>query len=207
MSKPMTAPTGTPPITAGDVCEKCGKAHDPSKCQAHSKLQQGGQCQLAPMTGQRVCGSHGGRARQSKAAAATRTAEQKIRQQLGKLTVTPVENPLLELQTLAGEARAWKELCAEHVANLERMRYGTEGGEAIRGEVVLFERAMDRCLSILATIAKLNIDERLAEITIQQKQTVIRAIDAALSAAGVDGDAAAGARKVAARHLRLAASA
>jgi hypothetical protein len=59
------------------------------------------------MQGQEVCGSHGGRSGASKAAAATKLAEQELRKILGTLTVTPVENPLAELQLLAGEARAW----------------------------------------------------------------------------------------------------
>lgn len=200
----MSDSTGPGPLT-GTPCEKCGKAHDPTKCQAHSKLQRGAQCQLPPMTGQRVCGSHGGRARQNKAAAQVRTTEVQIRQALGKLTIVPVENPLAELQHLAGEAKAWKELLADHVAKLTAMRYGTEGGEAIRGEVQLFERAMDRCLQVLATIAKLNIDERLVRIAEAQKTMVVQAVDAAIAAAGITGPPAIEARKTVARHLRSVA--
>lgn len=198
MNAPMTSPPAPEPVT----CTKCNTIHDPTKCKAHSKLQQGSQCQLRPMTGQDVCGSHGGRAKQNKAAAAKRTTEVELRETLGRLTIVPVENPLQELKNLAGEAAAWKELCAEHVSRLERMRYGTEGGEAIRGEIQLFERAMDRCLAVLATIAKLNIDERLVRIAEAQKTMVIQAIEAALFAAGLAGPQVVEAKKVAARHLR-----
>ena len=185
-----------------DVCERCGAVHDPAKCKAHAKRQGGAQCQLPPMDGQEVCGVHGGRNPKARAAGAARVAETKMREALGRLNVVPVENPLAELQSLAGEAKAWKELCAEHVANLKAMRYGTDGGEAIRGEIVVFERAMDRCIVVLTAIAKLNIDERLVRIAEGQKTMVIQAVDAGIAAAGITGPAAIEARKVVARHLR-----
>lgn len=196
----------TPKPAPDSVCQKCSNVHSPNKCKAHSKLQGGNQCQLPPMAGQSVCGSHGGRTQRSKAAAAKRVTEANLRSTLGALTVVPVENPLAELQRLAGEARAWKELCASHVANLERMRYGMEGGEAIRGEIILFERAIDRCLAILGTIAKLNIDERLVRIAEAQRDMVIEALDAGIKKAGVSGPLALSARAEAARHLRVVAS-
>lgn len=187
------------------VCEKCGAVHDPVKCQAHSKMQAGGQCQRMPMEGQRVCATHGGKAPQNLAAAETRKTEEKIRKVLGELVSTPVANPLAELQALAGEAKAWKELCAEHVANLEKMRYGTEGGEAIRGEIILFERAIDRCAKILTDIAKLNIDERLAKVSEMQLDLVARALTSWMAEAGMNAEQQVEARRGVARHLRLIA--
>lgn len=197
--------TEIPGPKMGPLCPKCGAVHDLTKCKAHSKLQRGAQCQRDPMAGQDVCASHGGRAKQNKAAAAVRAAEGQVRETLGYLTIVPIDNPLASLQRLAGEAEAWKEACSEHVSRLRAMRYGTEGGEAIRGEIVLFERAMDRCLMVLATIAKLNIDERLVRIAEAQKMMVIQAIEASLASAGVVGPQAIEAKKVAARHLRSVA--
>lgn len=205
MADPIMGDHRADPIMTGGACPKCHNLHNPTKCKAHSKRQTGGQCQRSPMAGLDVCSTHGGRTARSKGVAAQHTTEVQIREALGKLTVVPVENPLAELQHLAGEARAWKEACAEHVSRLRAMRYGTEGGEAIRGEILLFERAMDRCLVVLATIAKLNIDERLVRIAEAQKTMVIQAIEAGLSAAGVQGPAAIEAKKVVARHLRVVA--
>lgn len=189
----------------GDVCERCGKIHDPTKCKAHAKRQGGAQCQLPPMDGQEVCGVHGGRNPKARAAGAARVAETKMREALGRLNIVPVENPLLELQSLAGEATAWKQMCAEHVSNLRSMRYGTDGGEAIRGEIVLFERAMDRCIVVLTAIAKLNIDERLVRIAESQRNMIVQAVDAAIAAAGITGPPAIEARKAVGRHLRAVA--
>jgi hypothetical protein len=203
----MIDPIGqlTPEHPVAGSCPKCGNLHDPTKCKAHSRRNDGNQCLLPPMLGQQVCNMHGGRSPRAKAAGLGVVAENRLRQELGRLTVTPVANPLQELQNLAGEAQAWKELLAGHVARLSHLRYSTDGGEAIRGEIQLFERAMDRCLAVLATIAKLNIDERLVRIQEEQKNMILRAIDMALSSAGVNGTAAAQAKQVAARHLRSVA--
>ena len=84
-------------------------------------------------------------------------------------------------------------------------RYAGMTGEQIRGEVQLFERAMDRCNTVLATYAKLNIDERLSRITEAQQFMVVQAIEAALSSANVTGAAAIEAKRAAARRLRVVA--
>ena len=196
---PLAAPVKTHP------CPKCQAVHDPSRCAAHSKLRAGGQCHRRPMAGQEVCASHGGRSPQAKASAAERVTEEKIRKVLGALTIVPVDNPLAELQILAGEAKAWKQVCHDHMAALTAMRYGTEGGEAIRGEIVLFERALDRCGKILVDIAKLNIDERLARVSEAQLDLTTRALAAWMAEAGMDVEQQQEARRGVARHLRLIA--
>lgn len=192
-------------MTDAEACTKCNAVHDPTLCKAHSKMQAGGQCQRRPMADQEVCATHGGKAPQNLAAAETRKTEDKIRRTLGQLVSTPVANPLLALQELAGEAQAWKELCANHVAELERMRYGTEGGEAIRGEIILFERAIDRLGRLLVDIAKLNIDERLARVSELQLDLVARALTAWMAESGMGPEQQVEARRGVARHLRLIA--
>jgi hypothetical protein len=188
------------------ICPKCNQQHDPKLCKAHSKRQGGGQCQRLPMDGQVVCSTHGGRAPRAKAAAEIAKTEKQIKKTLGRIDVTPVENPLLELQYLAGEVRGWKDKVATHVSELERLRYSTDGGEAIRGEIILFERALDRCAMVLTAIAKLDIDARLVKIAEAQQRMVIAAVEAALQAAGLTGPAAAEARITVARHLRAISS-
>jgi hypothetical protein len=128
------------------------------------------------MLDQDVCAAHGGRAPQARRAAAAATAEKKLRTTLGRLTIAPVDNPLEELRHLAGEARAWKELIAAHVAELTSVRYSTDGGEQVRGEIQLFERALDRCNNILIGIARLNLDERLVRISERQVDAVVSAL-------------------------------
>lgn len=194
------------------ICPKCGTVHRPDKCQAHSLRQGGGQCGSAPVHGLTTCFHHGGASPQALQIRDERTA---INQAVAAASVAairrpsripPVTNPLLELQELAGEAKWWKQVMSDHVEQLRSLRYGTDGGEAIRGEIILFERAMDRCLAILIAIAKLEIDERLVRIEAQKRDMILTAIDAGLTAAGLTGPAAADARAATSARLRVLAT-
>lgn len=207
MADPVTGYVGSQPIT-GEVCPKCSAVHNPAKCQGHvdpakrKAYAEGGrearaaakgewrQCQLAPLAGQDHCRSHGGAAPRAQQAAEQRVTEEKIRKRLGRLASTPVTNPLEDLLALGGKAKAWMELCEEHVAVLERLRYSTEGGEHIRGEVVLFERAVDACRKVLVDVARLDIDARLMRVTEGQIGMAMQLVDAILRRRGLDPDSA-----------------
>ena len=130
-------------------------------------------CGSSPVRGLAVCRMHGGSAPQVRAKGRERAVEQKAQRALNRLAATlgpaePVENPLLELSKIAGEALRWKQLIAQQVAELEQLRYQGGAGEQVRAEIALFERALDRCSTVLANIVRLNIDERLATITERQ---------------------------------------
>jgi hypothetical protein len=167
----------------------------------------GERCRQWAIKGANVCYHHGGAAPQVRRKAAARVAQAKLEESVAKtlarLEVAPVENPLTELSKVAGQIVAWKDVLAERVNALERIRYQDDkGGEQLRAEVALWERALDRCASVLATIARLNIDERLAAITERQAAVVVAAVEAALAHAGITGEAAVEAKKAAARRLR-----
>ncbi|MFJ5151369.1 hypothetical protein ACIQCF_07235 [Streptomyces sp. NPDC088353] len=177
------------------------------RCQARSKASDGAQCGAYAMRGQDVCRFHGGATKKARAAGAQRVAEAELTEQtrraLAVLDVAPVDNPLTALSELAGQVVAWKDALAERVNALERIRFTDDkGAEQLRAEVALYERSMDRCINVLGTIGRLKIDERLAAISEKQADVVIAAIEAALAHAGVIGERAADAKKVAARHLR-----
>ena len=71
---------------------------------------------------------------------------------------------------------------AGQVNKLTSLRYeGKIGQEQLRAEVGLFERAMDRCMVALTSMARLNIDERLARITEAQEELILAALAYALS--------------------------
>lgn len=166
----------------------------------------GNPCGRPPMKGAFVCASHGGKAPQVKAAAARRLAEEQARAALDAMSIEPVDDPLTELGKLAGQVVAWKDLLADKVHVLQEYRYSTEYNEAIRGEVILFERAMDRCAAVLGLIAKLNIDERLAAISETQAQMLEDALFAAFDAAGLtisDADTKEQITREFARHLAV----
>ena len=156
------------------------------RCTAEKSTQAGVPCGNWAMVGQTVCRYHGGAAAQNKGAAARRRTERELRDILARLDVAPVQNPLEALRQLAGEVTWWKNALAGRVNDLTSIRYESEtGGEQLRSEIALFERAMDRCATVLGTIARLNIDERLAAISEQQIEAFLGAIEAALNAAGV----------------------
>lgn len=169
-----------------------------------ARRRDGDPCTNPPMNGGERCRMHGGASPQAKAAAERRQLEADVRQVLAELDVTPVADPLAQLLQLGGEVLAWQRATAALVNGLEAVRYrGANGAEQLRAEVALYERAMDRAVSVLAAIARLRIDERLAQVSERQADVVITAIEAALAAAGVTGERAVEAKKVAARHLRL----
>lgn len=182
------------------------------RCTAHKKGEggeKGERCKAWALKGQKVCRVHGGGAPQNRAAGERRVAEARLeeetRRALAILDVPPVDNPLTALSELAGQVIAWKNALAGQVNQLENIRFTDDKrSEQLRSEVALYERAMDRCVNVLGTIGRLRIDERLAAISEQQATTVIGAIEAALTHAGVTGPEATAAKAVAARHLRSA---
>lgn len=168
-------------------------------------------CGSWPIKGATVCGAHGGSIKRVKAAAARRYAEEqteagarKVFAELIQPGVT-VDNPLEELRKLAGEVVRWKDIASKLVADLAEYRHTDgRGAEQLRSEIAIFERALDRCGMVLATIAKLNIDERLMVITEAQAELVLTAIDAALTFAAVPADQLGPARLHAVQYLKTA---
>lgn len=200
-----------PARTGHDTCYH-HRGPDENRCHAHltnsHPTNPGGPCPNAPMKGQKVCQAHGGRAKQNRAAGERRVAEAaleaKVKKLLASTDAEPVDNPLVALAELAGQATAFNHALAELVNKLgEQIRYESKaGGEQIRAELTLYERSMDRMERILSSVARLKIDERLAVISEQQANKVIEAIDAALVHIGATGEQAVEAKKIAARKLR-----
>lgn len=142
-------------------------------------------CKNYPVQGEKRCKMHGGNYKNRDAKRAERKLTEQIERAVRKLDIQPVEDPLSALKNLGGEVLAWKNEMLRHVEQLRNLRYSTDTGEQVRAEVQLFERAMDRCASVLATIAKLNIDERLAAISEAQAGMLVQGLLAAFNAAGV----------------------
>lgn len=148
---------------------------------------------------------HGGAAPQARKAAADRVLDKTLRGMAARLgPAQPVGDPLTALSALAGEVVRWKDFLASRVEELEALRYQSDiGTEQMRSEVAIYAQALRETRETLATIAKLNIDERLARIDELTAQMILKAIEEALKSAGVVGAAATTAKQVAARHLRV----
>jgi hypothetical protein len=185
-----------------DPMARTGAAVGPyRRCRATNR--RGGQCEHRAMHDQDVCRHHGGSAPQSRARVARDRLSRDVARELASLGADPVADPLTALSELAGQVVAWKNALAGRVNELTSLRYEDDhGGEQLRAEVALWERALDRCNTVLATMARLRIDERLAAISERQAERVLRAIDAALDAAGVPATERAAPKKAAAVVLR-----
>lgn len=152
------------------------------------------------------CRKHLGNSPNVARAAEQERVEHEARTELARMDVVPVDNPLEELQKLAGRVLAWEKTIGEMVNRLTDIRYESEhGGEQLRAEVALLERAMDRCERVLVAMAKLNIDERIARLSDRQATLVVDVLKGALDDLGIDRKEEE-VRKVMARRLRLVAA-
>lgn len=152
------------------------------------------------------CRKHLGNSPNVARAAELERVEHEARAELARLDVSPVDNPLEELQKLAGRVLAWERAIGELVNGLSEIRYESgQGGEQLRAEVALLERAMDRCERILIAMVRLNVDERLARVTGEQAALVVGVLKGALDDLGIDRSEAE-VSAVMARRLRLVAA-
>lgn len=162
-----------------------------------------GRCHKPPLKDRSRCKVHGGATPQAKLKAAQIQLERSIGAALESLGVQPVENPLVELQKIAGYVTAWLEVCRQHLNVVNSMGYSTEMGEQVRAEILVWERAQDRAVHTLATLGKLNIDARLAAIEERQAEQVEAAFAAAMAVLGLDLERRSDVEREFARHLRI----
>lgn len=175
-------------------------------CAGHKK--DGSPCGQWARRGGTVCNSHGGRARQVQAKAKERLLAAKAAEELARLDVDPIGDPLTLLADLLGQAVAFKDVLAVRVNELQdRLRFvDDKGTEQLRSEVALWERALDRCERFAVNIARLNIDDRLAQISERQLDMVAGALQTVLAELGLSEELQLEAHRGLARHLRQRAS-
>ena len=161
-------------------------------------------CRRFPVEFGKVCPLHGGNLPSVKLGAEQRRFEAEIGKAAQRLGIpSSVDNPLHELQKLAGEVIMWKDICREHLADLKTLGYAGMTGEQVHAKVLVWERSLDRAITVLAQLARLNIDERLARIEEQQAAMVRKAFAAGLEELGIGAEQRAEAAKVFARQLRV----
>lgn len=162
---------------------------DYTPCGAKTRRGDGPPCRRRPAKYQKRCKLHGGAAPRALAKAEREAHQAKIEEDIQramrKLNIEPVTDPLSALQLLAGEVLEWKRILLEKVEQLDTWRYSTDFSEQIRGEILLYERAIDRAVNVLATIARLNIDERLAAVTEAQAARLEGAMFEAFDIVGI----------------------
>lgn len=117
---------------------------------------------------------------------------------------SPITNPYEELYRLAGQTIKWKDILAERVANLEYLGYGTEHtGEQVKAEVQLFTAALAEARTILVSISKLDVEERMVRIAEAQAMMIAEVLGRVLDSLGMDETMVLRARSSVAERLRV----
>lgn len=148
---------------------------DPGRCKVRAKTT-GKQCGNRPMQGQAICRMHGGAARQNREKAKERLAAQAIKEsaeaELAHYGVTAVEDPLLELSKLASASTALMHALGARVNALDELENsGTTFAPAIKAEVAMYERAMDRTGRLLDSLVKHGYMER--QVSLAEREALL----------------------------------
>lgn len=175
----------------------------------------GGRCDAWPIKGGTVCVAHGGRAPQVKRKAAERVLIQRAeealtkvdgrrKQKLSDYASTPVTDPLAALQRVAGDMEQVTAFLKDQVdkLQLEITGYDDKGQEQLRATLAGYMTMLNQSAGVLAAIAKLNIEERMAKVTEAQVMIMMRALEATLATLGITGAPAVNARQVFGKQLR-----
>ncbi len=139
-------------------------------------------------------------------AAETERVEHEVRAMLVQFGIQPVDDPLREIEMLAGEMKVFKEAAGQKVNALAELRYkDAKGAEQIRAEVIIYERAVDRYQRILVDMARLGLDERMLRIREGQGKIIVAAVAAGLADVDIPGELQQEIRAAIARRLQAAA--
>jgi hypothetical protein len=119
---------------------------------------------------------HGGKAKQVQEAAAQRLAERQIRADaeavLAREGITSVEDPLTELGKLAAASTAMMNALGARVNSLQDLEhFGQAFAPALKAEVQMYERAMDRTHRLLDSLVKHGYTER--QVTIAESEAML----------------------------------
>lgn len=186
-------------------CKTCGTVHE--RCAGHTKNgpNAGKPCGKRPLTGATVCASHGGAARQVRAAAARRTQEAEAARQVATLglprDVTPTDALLEEVRWTAGhvqwlrgkvaelEEREDESGDVEHplVWGITKQKtggedYGTTEEAAPSIWYVLYAKERAHLVAVCQAAIKAGVEERRVRLAEQQGDLVALAITRILDA-------------------------
>lgn len=175
------------PIIDGlETCGVCGEQHVNIRglrtCISHNKS--GRPCRVGPMTGAVVCRVHGGNGAQQRIAKKN-IAEAEAERILAEVAVIPIGNPIDELAALAAEALAIKDHFANIINEIDVIRYQDDkGGEQLRSEVALYERAIDRSEKFLTGLVKIDFEQKRIALEEKRAHLVMLYINVVLTRLG-----------------------
>lgn len=148
---------------------------DDRRCAGTSKTT-GQRCPMWAIKGGTVCYHHGGNAPQVRAAAAQRVATRSIQRSaeavLAHEGIEAIDDPLDELGKLASSSKALTEALGARVNALQDLEhFDAKNSPAIKAEVQMYERAMDRTHRLLDSLVKHGYAER--QIRIQESEAML----------------------------------
>lgn len=137
-------------------------------CTAKAKTT-GNRCRRRPIPGGTVCPMHGGNAPAVRAKGLERLATQKLEAEMNAVLahegISPVTDPLEELGKLASSAKALTEALGQRVNALKSLEhFDDKSAPAIKAEVQMYERALDRLHRVLDSLVKHGYTERTVQI-------------------------------------------
>lgn len=104
---------------------------------------------------------HGGSIPAVREAAAARVLTARVQGELQQRGWEPITDPLGAYADLAGEVWAFKELCRERLADIERWDYSdAKLVQDLKPLVVVYERALDRASRQLHDMLRLGLDHQ-----------------------------------------------
>lgn len=177
-----------------------------TKCKAKARTT-GNQCGNPPMEGQLICRMHGGATPQARAKAQERIATQRIASdvsaELAHLGVIAVEDPINELGKLASASTAMMNALGARVNSLTELEhFDMKQSPAIKAEVQMYERAMDRTHRLLDSLVKHGYAERLVTINENEALLVAGVIRRVVAGLGLTAEQQATAQQLLAQEFR-----
>ena len=177
-------------IAIGDTDVMAGKQRP--RCTATARVDgKGEQCRARAAPGAAVCSIHGGDAPQVAAKAEKRAALAQIERLTERLGV--IHNPEDPFEAAAAALRQLRHLAqdtGEVVFGLAAnggLRYEHEkAGEQVRGEVIIWQRAVKDTADLSLAIIRAGMEAKLAEVTETQSQVMVAFIREALARFGMD---------------------
>lgn len=165
---------------------------DHLRCKGTSKSS-GERCPMWAIKGGTVCYHHGGAAPQTKAAAAQRIATRKIEQDVEAVLahegIEGVADPLQELSKLASSSQALMNALGARVNSLDELEhFDAKNSPAIKAEVQMYERAMDRTARLLSDLVRHGFTERQIKIEESEAMLVAGVLRRVIAAMGLSAE-------------------